>query len=275
MHKLRICLGFVLLSQAAGGAPQAQRATGGLAAAVSTSIAHGRGRFSHERWGRLLKSAIHNHLVDYAALKRQRADLDAYCRELASAPLDTLAPDQLKALLINAYNAFTIQAILNHASVQSIREIPGVWDREKHQIGGFSLTLDEIEHRLLRPFFKDPRIHFAINCGSKSCAPIPPWSYEGDKLEAQLTERATSFLSRPENVRVEGGRLLVSRYFDWYAQDFVASGWVGSKASIADYVRAWARPEVAAFIDQHGAKPQVQHLEYNWKLNATPSPSPR
>ena len=105
---------------------------------------------------------------------------------MAAADLSTLAPAHLKALLINAYNALTVRTILDHPQVQSIRDIDGAWETLRHRVGGFDLTLDGLEHNLLRPFFKDPRIHFAVNCASRSCAPLPGWAYSGTDLEQQL-----------------------------------------------------------------------------------------
>jgi uncharacterized protein DUF547 len=164
-----------------------------------------------------------------------------------------------------------VASVLDHPRVASIRDIPGVWTERRHRVGGFDLTLDEIEHRILRPFFKDPRIHFALNCASRSCAPLPAWAYDGDRLEAQLEERARAFLADKRNVRVEGSNLLLSRYFDWYGSDFTAAGWRGTAPSIADYVARHAAPDVARFIDKHAGKPPIGFRDYDWSLNAAGS----
>ena len=98
--------------------------------------------------------------------------------------------------------------------------IGGVWTETEWVVGGHSVTLDNLEHNLLRPFFRDPRIHFAVNCASHSCAPLPTWAFTGEQLEAQLDERTRAFLQDEANVAIEGSTLRVSRYFEWYGDDF-------------------------------------------------------
>jgi hypothetical protein len=256
------------------GAPAAQRARGGVAAAVESSLAGGAETFEHAEWDRLLAGGTRDGLVDYRFMQEHRPDLDAYLGRVAAARLDRLAPGHLEALLANAYNALTVRSILDHPRVSSIRDIPGVWTERRHAVGGFDLTLDEIEHRILRPFFKDPRVHFVLNCASRSCAPLPPWALQGDRIEAQLEERARAFLADPRHARVEGERLALSRYFDWYGSDFVTEGWRGAAASVPAYVARYAAPEVAAFIARRGGRPPVTFLDYDWSLNAATPPAP-
>jgi hypothetical protein len=257
-----------ILAAFAACAPSARPQGGEIGAAIERALASGRARFGHAAWDRLLSEGTRAGLVDYGYFATRRADLDAYLDTLAGADLGALAPGQLLALLINAYNAHTVRSILDRPGVATIRDIPGVWTETRHRVGGFDLTLDQIEHRLLRPYFKDPRVHFAINCASRSCAPLPGWAFDGDRIEAQLDERRRAFLADPRNVRVEAGRLRVSRYFDWYGDDFVAPGWVGSAASAAAYIRQAAAPDVSAFIDLHGGAPAIEFLEYDWSLNS-------
>ena len=253
------------------GAPSAERAAGDVAKAVEASLAGGTERFDHTAWGALLERGTKGGLVDYGSMQEHRAALDSYLSGVAEARLDRLAAGHLEALLINAYNAYTVQSILDHREVSSIRRIPGVWTETRHRVGGFDLTLDDIEHRLLRPFFRDPRLHFALNCASRSCAPLPPWAYDGDRIEAQLEERARSFLSDPKNVRIEGGRLLVSRYFEWYGGDFTVPGWKKAAPSIVAFIAGYAAPDVRAFIERQGGKPPIGFMEYDWSLNAAMS----
>ena len=264
----------LLLPLAACGAPAATRAKGPVARAVDASLASGTERFDNALWDHLLAEGTRDGLVDYLYMKDRRDRLEAYLSAVASAPLDRLAPGHLEALLINAYNATTVLSILDHPRVTSIKEIPGVWDRTKHRIGGFDLTLDEIEHGILRPFFRDPRVHFVLNCASKSCAPLPPWAVDGDRIDAQLEERAKSFLSDPRNAIVERGGLLLSKYFDWYGTDFTREGWRGAAPGVAGYVARYASPEVGAFVRSKRGRPAIGYLEYDWSLNAAPPPGP-
>jgi len=266
---LSSCVVVLAAGIAAGcGAPSAERATGGVAKAVETSLAGGTERFDQAAWGALLQGGSKDGLVDYRFMQEHRAGLDAYLKSVSEVALDRLAPGHLEALLINAYNACTVRSILDHPDVRSIRKIPGVWTETKHRVGGFELTLDDIEHRLLRPYFRDPRLHFALNCASRSCAPLPPWAYDGDRIEEQIEERARSFLSDPKNARVEGERLMVSKYFDWYGGDFTAPGWKKEAPSIAAFIDGYATHDVKAFIGRHGGKPPIVFMEYDWSLNA-------
>lgn len=269
------CPVLALFLVAGCGGPAARRASGEIARAVAASLAAGTERFEHQEWDRLLARGTRDGLVDYRFMGERRADLDAYLARVAGARLDRLAPGHLEALLINAYNALTVRSILDHPGVASIRDIPGVWTAMTHRVGGFDLTLDDIEHRILRPFFRDPRIHFALNCASRSCAPLPPRAFDGDRIDEQLEEGARAFLADPKNVRVERGSLRLSRYFDWYGDDFVAAGWKGAAPAIAAFVASYASPEVRRFIAERGGKPAIEFIEYDWSLNsALAAPAP-
>jgi hypothetical protein len=271
----RAAIPLVVAALFAGcGAPRATRATGPIAGAVETALASGTERFDNSTWGRLLAETTRDGRVDYLKMQDRRDQLENYLAAVGKARLDRLAPAQLEALLIDAYNACTVHTVLEHPRIRSIREIPGVWTAVTHRVGGFDLTLDSIEHRILRPYYRDPRIHFALNCASVSCAPLPPWAIEGDRIEDQLEDRARTFLADARNARVERGSLLLSKYFDWYGADFVTPGWKGSTPTVADYVARYAAPEVAAFIASHRQGTPVRFLDYDWALNAA-SPAPR
>jgi len=251
------------------GAPPSERATGEVAADVERSLVSGAGTFDHSVWGSLLAEGTRDGLVDYAYIGSRAAELDAYLGAVATVDLGALAPTELKALLINAYNALTVRAILDHPSVSSIREIDGVWSDLTWTVGGHSLTLDNIEHNLLRPFFRDPRIHFAVNCASHSCAPLPGWAYTGAELEEQLEERSHAFMTDEANLRLDGSTLMVSRYFDWYGEDFVAEGWEPRASTIAEFIVRYSAPEIRDAISANPAI-ELAFLDYDWSLNAAP-----
>jgi len=254
-------------------APASERATGELAADVERSLSSGDATFDHSLWNSLLAGGTRDGFVDYAYMGSRASDLATYRESLANADLGSLASHELEALLINAYNALTVQSILDHPSVASIRDIGGVWSERTWEVGGHSVTLDNLEHNLLRPFFRDPRIHFAVNCASHSCAPLPTWAFSGPELEDQLEERSRAFLADPANVRVDGSTLRVSRYFDWYGDDFVAEGWEPRSESIAEFIATYATEDVQATIS---STPDIEIAfnDYDWALNAlTPPPA--
>jgi hypothetical protein len=260
------------LSCLACAGPASLPATGSLADEVNASFQGGRATFDHADWNRILAAATRQGLVDYRYVQDHRPELDAYLSRVASADLGKLARPQLEALLINAYNALTIRSILDHPTVASIRDIPGVWGKVTHVVGGHEVTLDQIEHNLLRPFFKDPRIHFAVNCASMSCAPLASEAWDGDRIAEQLDAAARRFLSDPRQVRLEGGTLRLSSYFKWYGGDFTAEGWRPRAGTIPEFVALYAAPEVAAAIRSAGSGVKIDFLDYDWKLNASEAP---
>ena len=268
-----LVLPVVVLLAGCGG-PAAKRAGGEIAGKIESSFAGGTDRFYHAEWNRLLADGTRDGLVDYGFMQEHRDELETYLSRISEVSLERLAPPHLEALLINAYNAYTMQSILDHPHVSSIREISGVWTRRKHEVGGFGLTLDDIQHQLLRPFFKDPRIHFVVNCASHSCAPLTPWAVDGETIDGRLDELARAFLRSPRNVRLEEGTLHLSRFFDWYADDFTNEGWPGAAASVGDYVARYAPEEIAQAIrDAEGGLP-IAFIEYDWSLNAATAPDP-
>ncbi len=249
-------------------APESVPAKGAIAEEVRAALDSGRSSFDHAEWGLLLSEGTRGGLVDYRYFQAHRTELDAYLARVAAAGIPALAPGHLEALLVNAYNALTVRSILDHPDVDSIREIDGVWDKVTHKVGGHEVTLDQIEHNLLRPFFKDPRIHFVVNCASMSCAPLAPFAYEGGRISDQLDAAARTFLTDARQVRVEGNTLYLSRYFDWYGQDFTAGGWEPRADTLAAFVERYAAPEVAEFIRAARGGPKIAFLDYDWSLNS-------
>ncbi len=267
-RRLPLVAFWLVFSAASCFAPKSTPAEGPIADQVQASFASGTQTFDHTAWNRLLAEGTHDGLVDYGYMMDHRAELDGYLDRVARADLASLAPAELEALLINAYNALTVRSILDHWPVGSIRDIDGVWSDATHTVGGQELTLDAIEHHLLRPFWKDPRIHFAVNCASRSCAPLPSWAFDGSQLDDQLDRRAHAFLSSPRNVQIDGDKLRVSKYFDWYGGDFTHEGWKPRADTIPEFIARYSRPEVKAFIDQHGGDVPLELMDYDWSLNA-------
>ncbi len=271
-----LAVGLLLLFPASGcSAPRAVVLKGEAEAAIRKGIESGRGVMDHSRFDRVL----HLHAremgsrFDYAGLKERPEDLDAYLQEVGKADLASLSRDELMALLVNAYNAYTIQSVLETLTavkpegVKSIREIPGVFDRATHNVGGFLLSLNHLEHNLLRPLFRDPRVHFVLNCASVSCPPLLQEALTGGLLESQLEYAARQTLSSPSYVRLERGTLKVTKLLDWYRADFITPGFQGAEKTLPLYIRKYASPEVARWLDSAGENPPLVFLNYDWSLN--------
>jgi hypothetical protein len=164
-------------------------------------------------------------LVDYASLKANRQILDRFVVQLGAVQPQTYqswSPKDKLAFLMNAYNALTLKAIIDHYPVKSIKDIPGVWSRVKYQVAGQSVTLDGIEHQTIRKQFKEPRIHMAVNCASLGCPLLANQPYQGATLDAQLQKQVQSTLADPRHFRIDRtkNKVYLSSVFNWFGEDW-------------------------------------------------------
>lgn len=266
---------LIALTGAACGAPRAKPMGGDVAATLEKGIERGSATFDHSSWDELLQKHAKNdgRRFDYAGLKADEAQFDAYLDAIGSVDLTTLPSREIQALFVNAYNAYTVRTILDHVdsggdfAIDSIRDIPDVFDRETHVVGGFTLSLNNIEHNILRPVFKDPRFHFAVNCASISCPPLPTRAFTGDELDNQLERATQSALTNPDYVRVDDDALLVTKIMEWYGGDFVNPDYTGSKKSLPGFIANYATDDVRDFINEKGGDVDVKFRDYDWNLN--------
>lgn len=222
--------------------------------------------FDHSILDELLKEFVDaDGYVDYPGLRQERAKLQEYINALAEAPFDGLGRDQKLALLINAYNAFTLELILEYYPLESIRDIPvdKRWKHERWNIGGNIWSLDQIEHEQIRPKFAEPRIHFAVVCAAIGCPPLRTEAYGAERLDAQL-ESQTVYVHHHDRWFVfdpEAGEVGLTKLYDWYGGDFEQSA-----GSVLDYVKQYSE-ELAGHIQEAG-EPDIRWLEYDWTLNS-------
>jgi len=203
-----------------------------------------------------LKHDIEVNLIDYAGFKRDPA-FAVVVDQIRAYPVSSLNSKQDKlAFYINAYNILTIQLILDHAPKKSIKEIGGFfsgpWDQVvlSNELG--DLTLDDIEHGIIRPL-GDPRIHFAVNCASLSCPDLRLEAYRSERLNEQLDDQTQLFLGqRGKGARIQGESVSVSKLFSWYKDDFKVDGGVGKF--------------IERYYPQTKGK-KLDFLDYNWSLN--------
>ena len=271
--------GYILLPlvvAAACGAPRATSIRGDIAAVLDRGMAEGTDRFDHALWDAILRANAKSEgrRFDYSGLKEEEERLDAYLDVLASADLARLTASELQALFINAYNAYTVKSILDHVredgtfEIESIRDIPDVFVRKRHVVGGFELSLDDIEHTILRPIFRDPRLHFAVNCASISCPPLPVRAFDGEHLNEQLEAATKNVLTDADYVAVVDDALLVTKILEWYGEDFVNPEFRGSEASIGSFIRKYADDSVREWIASRGDDDvTVRFRDYDWGLN--------
>ncbi len=198
--------------------------------------------------------------IDYAGLSERRGGLDGYVQWLAGVQTDGMSDDERLALLINAYNAFTLQLIVDHfdgGALESIMDLHDgkPWDREDWNLAGDMISLNQLEHEIIRKEFDEPRIHWAVVCAAFSCPPLRNEAYTGERLEAQLAEQEAYVLNlaHPRFAQVRDRQLLVTRLFEWYSGDFGA--W-------EDYVMR--RIDLAG---ETVLSSQIGFLDYDWRLN--------
>lgn len=220
----------------------------------------------HEAYDRLLKKYVRASGVRYAQWADNETDrqaLKVYIRRLTELDPARLSRTEALAYWINLYNALTLDLILAHYPVDSIRELADgektPWQIPRVEVAGRPLTLDEIENAIIRPQFRDARIHFALNCAAVSCPPLAPEAYTGANLYAQL-ERATRKALRDRRwLRISETQIAVSQIFEWYAQDFIDQA-----GSIRRFLARYRPDQRATLLDESR---ELVYMEYVWKLN--------
>lgn len=251
-------------------APKAKVLEAPVAQHIKTGIKQGTKTFDHSAYDALLQKHVDakTHRVNYTGLKADRAKLNSYLNTLAAVDLKQYTGDALMALLINAYNGYTLSLILDHyPGVKSIKDLKAPWKTARYKVGGATLSLDNIEHNLLRPIYKDPRIHFAVNCASIGCPPLMNRAFTGATLNAQLDEATRTALRSPKYVRMEGETLKLTSILNWYGKDFINPDFKGHKKTVAAYVAQYTTPTIKTSIEKQHGEPNTSFLDYDWRLN--------
>jgi hypothetical protein len=206
-------------------------------------------------------------LVNYKLLKAEKKALTKYLQELeklTDKDLSNFNVKQKLAFWLNAYNAYTLKVVVDHYPVKSIKDITdggllngllrnGPWKIDSIKLLGKTLSLDYIEHSIIRPIFKEPRIHFAVNCASIGCPSLLREPFRADKLEQQLEKVTTNFLNNNKKNYLKNNIIYISKIFDWYEEDFKAKK--GVKVFIQKYL-----PDVKLNY-------KIKYLNYDWNIN--------
>ncbi len=216
--------------------------------------------------------------VRYAAWKANAADLralDAWIEAAAARRPSAMPRAEAYAFWANLYNALTLKVILDRYPVRSIRDIRstgvpfdlrgwiGPWRTRLVTVEGRRMSLDDIEHETMRPTFRDPRVHYAVNCASIGCPNIWPRAWRAETLERALDDAAAAFVNHPRGATVlPDGRLRVSSIYTWFREDFG-----GSEAGVVAHLRRHAAPALAARL---GERTSIAEDAYDWALNDAP-----
>ena len=233
-------------------------------------------KVDHTSWDKLLKAYVkpaENGLnrVDYRRFKAEgHAALKAYVRSLEAVEVAKLGRAEQFAFWANLYNAKTIDIVLDRYPVASIRDINlggglfaavvgGPWKAKVVTVNGQALSLDEIEHTILRGLFKDHRVHFAVNCASVGCPNLGIDALTGVRLDEQLESGGRAFVNSSRGVRLQTGKLHVSKIFDWFKADFG-----GSDQSVLEHIRRYADPDLKTRLE---GVTRIDDTFYDWSLN--------
>ena len=178
-------------------------------------------KIDHSKWTEILQLYVaENGDVNYKKMQKNRDTLKVYLNDLASnPPKDSWSNSEIKAYWINAYNAFTVQLVLDNYPIKSIKDISEPWAQMFFKIGGKSMSLNTIEHEILRPM-GDPRIHFAIVCASESCPKLLNYAYESETLNDQLDQAAKEFINDASKNSLTASEITISKIFKWFKSDF-------------------------------------------------------
>ncbi|WP_120495737.1 DUF547 domain-containing protein [Kiloniella sp. EL199] len=201
-----------------------------------------------------------------------RLALKEHLKYLQGIQVSNLNRNQQLAYWINLYNATTVNLILEHMPVESIRDInisPGLfasgpWGKKLLRIEGEKVSLNDIEHGILRPGWKDPRIHYALNCASLGCPDLPKEVITAVEHDAQLTAAARRFIDHSRAVSIgENNEAIVSSIYVWFKEDFG-----GSDAAVLDHLRTYASKERQKELMKIRS---IENHTYDWGLNSVPA----
>jgi hypothetical protein len=248
---------------------------------------------SHSVYNSLLKKYVKNGRVDYSGFIASKQEFVSYLNTLGSvkqSEYDNWTEEEKLAFWINAYNAFTIKAIIDHYPItrsfsivglfvpsNSILQIKGVWDKLKFKAVGNEVTLEDIEHEILRKKFDEPRIHMALNCASVSCPDLRNEAYVSGRLEEQLTQASTAFMNNPEKglyIDEGDGIVKLSKIFNWFGDDFIPIYGDGHSFQGRSEKENAALNFALVYVDSDSKKEylkrnnfRIGYLNYDWHLN--------
>lgn len=196
-----------------------------------------------------------------------RNRLDQYLRGMQNLRIGQYAQAEQRAYWINLYNATTVKTILDRYPVESITRInisPGLfargpWGKKQLKVEGAEISLDDIEHRILRPLWKDPRTHYAVNCASLGCPNLAAQAYTAANMEGLLDAAARAYVNHPRGASVENGKLIVSSIYEWFKDDFG-----GDDTGVIAHLKKYADPKLAA---QLAGIRRISDDRYDWALN--------
>jgi len=231
-------------------------------------------QIDHSSFSTLLKTHVKQdkeglNRVNYRTLKGKQAELKAYISQLETVKISDLSKKEQFALWANLYNAVTLNVVLDAYPVKSIKDIdisPGLfsngpWGEKLITIEGQNLSLDDIEHKILRVIHKDPRVHYAVNCASIGCPNIQKQAFTGAGLEVQLDQAASDYINSNRGVVIKGGTVSASKIYSWFKKDFGTN-----QKNILAHFKKYAKQPLKAKLS---TVTSINNYFYDWALNDT------
>ena len=267
-HLLMPLLGLLVVISAAGhAAPPAERWERWTAHDPQSKrhIDHAEWQDFLTRYLRIGTDGIHR--VAYGEVTAaDRARLDDYIARLAALPISGYDRPEQMAYWINLYNALVVRLVIHHYPIASIREIgskqgaPGrPWDETLLEVEGVPLSLHDIAHRILRPIWQDPRVHYALACGAVGCPNLQPEPFEAENLDGQLSEAAMAYINDRRCIRITEGRLALPSIYRWYRDDFGPTD-----RDVINHLMAYAEPGLAMRLQRFET---ISEDGFDWRLN--------
>ena len=210
---------------------------------------------NHSAWDKLLKKHVSEHGdVNYKAFQQDAEKLNTYIDYLATKiPSENWSQQEKLSFYINLYNANTIKLIIENYPTKSIKDIKNPWSKKRIKIGNKTYSLSNIENDILRNM-DEPRIHFAINCASKSCPKLMNIAYTTENIETLLEQATKAFINDSEKNKISKDNIQISKIFDWYKKDFTKN------CILLDYINHYSQVKV-------DSNTKITYLEYDWSLN--------
>lgn len=227
----------------------------------------------HYEWNRMLEVYLKQgadgvNRFDYSAVTpHDRATFLGYLDTLAQVPISECRREEQLAYWINLYNALTVNTVLDHYPVETIRDIdisPGLfskgpWGRKLFTVEGEAVSLDDIEHRILRPVWQDPRMHYVLNCAAIGCPQLNGEAFTAENADALMDASARAYVNSPHGVAVDARGLTLSSIYRWYKEDFG-----DSDEELLAHIALYADEPLAKVLAD---KPRIRGYHYDWQLN--------
>lgn len=273
IQQASLLVGLILLTSISFAAPSKQLWPRWQAYTADSSKTINHQPFQKFLTHNVYKSAPGINLVHYSQVTPQdKTRLKAYLNQLSHVPISQYNRNEQLAYWINLYNALTIETVLQHYPVKSIRDIKlggwlaslfssGPWDAKLIKIDGVPVSLNDIEHRIIRPIWNDPRTHYALNCASYSCPNLQKQPYTGKTVNRMLTQAAKEYINSPRGVLIKGNKLIVSSIFDWYQEDFGKD-----QQTVIDHLKRYAKSQLRQQLNQFHS---ISAYRYDWRLNGS------